>query len=182
MIGSYKIILWCYRLFVCLFVCLGFIVPLENFSLIWRRHWRRAANFDLCSALMVIEKGFFSVPHLQWHGAFVYNGHLRGPVTLTPIAERLAVELSLLTTYFYDLGLSRLRFEHPNFRLRGQCSNPLRHRRGLKLLSCIMNKKWSAGSSHLLISINVIWFFFLDQIQNNSELVYMVSYYIYMCI
>ena len=31
----------------------------------------------------------------------VYNGHLRGPVTLTAIAERLAVELSLpvLTTW-----------------------------------------------------------------------------------
>ena len=25
----------------------------------------------------------------------VYNGHLRGPVTLTPVAERLAVEMSL---------------------------------------------------------------------------------------
>ena len=46
-----------------------FIVPLENFSLIWRFHhfrWR-ATNFDLCSALMVIERwGFFSVPHLLW--------------------------------------------------------------------------------------------------------------------
>ena len=30
-----------------------------------------------------------------WHGVSVYNGHFRGPVTLTPIAERLAVELSL---------------------------------------------------------------------------------------
>ena len=39
--------------------------------------------------------GFFSVPHLLWHGASVFNGHLRGPVTLTPIAERSAVELSL---------------------------------------------------------------------------------------
>ena len=28
------------------------------------------------------------MPHLR---ASVYNGHLRGPVTLTPIAERLAV-------------------------------------------------------------------------------------------
>ena len=84
-------------LYVCLFVCLGFIIPLENFSLIWRRHhyrWR-AANFDLCSTLMAIEQwGFFSVSHLLWHGSSVYNGHLRGPVTLTPIAERLAVELS----------------------------------------------------------------------------------------
>ena len=51
-------------------------------SLIWRRHhcrWR-AANFDLCSALMVFEQwGFFGVPHLLWHEASVYNGHLRGP-------------------------------------------------------------------------------------------------------
>ena len=33
--------------------------------------------------------------YLLWHGASVYNGHLRGPVTPTPIAERLAVDLSL---------------------------------------------------------------------------------------
>ena len=46
-------------------------------------------------------------------------------MTLTSIAERLAVEL------FYDLCQSRLGFEHPTFRLRGQRSNPLRHRRGL---------------------------------------------------
>ena len=85
-------------LFVCLFV------PLENFSLIWRRHHcrRRAANFDLCSALMAIEQwGFHNFPHPLRHGPTVYNGHLRGPVTLTPVAERLAVELSLpvLTTW-----------------------------------------------------------------------------------
>ena len=37
---------------------------------------------------------------LLWHGASVNNGHLRGPVTLTPIAERLEVDLILpvLTT------------------------------------------------------------------------------------
>ena len=68
------------------------------FSLILRRHhcrWR-AANFDLCAALMAIEHwGFFNVPHLLWQGASVYNGHLRGPVTLTPNARGLAVELLL---------------------------------------------------------------------------------------
>ena len=37
----------------------------------------------------------FRVPQLLRHGASVYNGHFRGPVTLTFIAERLAVELSL---------------------------------------------------------------------------------------
>ena len=45
---------------------LWFIVPLENFSVIFRRHYYlwRAANFDLCSELMAIDQlGFFSVPH-----------------------------------------------------------------------------------------------------------------------
>ena len=50
-----------------------------------------------CSALMAIEQwGILSVPHLLWHRASVYNGHLRGPVTLTLTAERLAVESVLL--------------------------------------------------------------------------------------
>ena len=35
-----------------------------------------------------------------------------------------------VTTCFNDWGLSRLGFEHPTFRLRGERSNPLRHRRG----------------------------------------------------
>ena len=81
-----------------LIVCLGFIVPLKNFfTHIGRHHYQlKAANFDLCSALMVIEQwGFFSVPQILWHGATLYESHLRGPVTLTPIAERLAVKLSL---------------------------------------------------------------------------------------
>ena len=34
----------------------------------------------------------------------VYNGHLWGPVTLTSIAERLAVELSILFTTYYCRG------------------------------------------------------------------------------
>ena len=78
-----------------LFVSLGYIVLLENFSLIaitgeglqnltYARH-----SIEHWSS----EVGFFSMPNLLWHEASVYNGHLRGPVTFTPIAERLAVEL-----------------------------------------------------------------------------------------
>ena len=52
--------------------------------------------FYLYSALMAIEQlRFFIVPHLLWHEESVYNGHIRGPLTLTPIAERFEVELSL---------------------------------------------------------------------------------------
>ena len=55
-----------------------------------------AANVHLCSALMAIKlKGLFNVPHIRWHGPTFYNGLLRGPVTLTPYAESLVVELSL---------------------------------------------------------------------------------------
>ena len=77
---------------------------------------------------MAIEQwGFFSVQRLQWHRTSVYNGHSRGPVTLTPIAEHLAVEMSLpvFTTYVcrgWDL------WEHPTFCAR--VSNQLDHRCG----------------------------------------------------
>ena len=80
------------------FVFLGFYVPHENVSL-WRcRHYRwRTTSCDLHSTLMAIEHwGFFSMPHLLRHGASVYNGYLRGPVTLTPVAECLAMELTCL--------------------------------------------------------------------------------------
>ena len=58
--------------------------------------------------------GIFSVPHLLLTWASVYNGHLWGPVTLTPNAERLAVEQPVA----------------PGIRtpsLQGERSNPLRH-------------------------------------------------------
>ena len=41
-----------------------------------------------------------------------------------------ALDIGAVTTCFNDLGLSRLGFEHPTFRLRDQRSNPLRQRRG----------------------------------------------------
>ena len=72
------------------------VKKLVHFQCRWR-----AANVDQCSALMTIEQwDFFSVPHLLWHWASVYNGHLRRPVTLTPSAKHSAMELSLpvLTT------------------------------------------------------------------------------------
>ena len=56
----------------------------------------KGCKFDLCSTLMSIEQwGFLNVPHPLRNGPTVYNGHLRGPVILTPNAERLTVELSL---------------------------------------------------------------------------------------
>ena len=110
-----------YRFF---FVCVGFIVPLENFSLTWRRyHYRwKAANSYLCSSLKVIEQlGFFNVPYLHWHGASVYNGHLQESVTLTPIAERLAVNYHYL---FLQLRSVAAGIRTPNLPLAGPTLSP----------------------------------------------------------
>ena len=63
--------------------------------------------------------------HPLRHRPTVYNGHLRGPVTLTPNAERLAVELSVpvFTTKVCrdrgsnpDLPLIHLIFFSPEFK------------------------------------------------------------------
>ena len=111
-------------LFICLFVCLfgGFRPTWEFFT-----HMEssplpvKGCKFYLCFALMAIEQwGFFNMPHLLWHGASVYNGHLRCR----------AFGSGAVTTYFYDFGLSQLEFEHSTFRLRDERSNRLRHRLG----------------------------------------------------
>ena len=105
-----------------LFACLGFIVPLENFALIWRcHHYRwRAANFDLCSALMAIDQwGFFSVPHLLRHRVSVYN-----VISKDPWHSYLLLSVQQWSCHYLFL---RLRFVA--FYLRGQRFNPLRRRR-----------------------------------------------------
>ena len=60
------------------------------------------------------------------------RGH---PFTMGAHTYRRAFSSGTVTTCFYGLGLSRLGFEHQTFRLRGQHSNPLRHRRGNNSLS-----------------------------------------------
>ena len=75
-------------------------VPLENFSLMEApplpvkgcKFW---PMLDQDSWPLSSEGSLACHMHLLWHGASVYNGHLREPVTLTPIAERLALELLL---------------------------------------------------------------------------------------
>ena len=87
-------------------------------SIMWRRHHclSSVTNFDLCSTIMAIEIwGFFSVPHLLWHGATLYNGHHRGMTRIRdPNPYCQAFECgAAVTNCFYDLGLSRLGFELP---------------------------------------------------------------------
>ena len=74
---------------------------------------------------MTIEQwGFFSLQHLLWHWAFIYDGQLRGPVILTPIAERLAVELQLTV---FTAWVGRGWIQTPILPLAGR-TNVLTHR------------------------------------------------------
>ena len=72
------------------------------------------------SALMTIEQwGFFSVPHLLWHGASVYNLRTHNTRTYCRAFGSRAVP-----TCFYDLDLSQFWIEYSTFRLRNERSNP----------------------------------------------------------
>ena len=115
-------------LFVCWVVCLGFYFPLKNCLLIWiRHHYRwRALNFELCSALLVINKwGFCIVQHLLWQGhpfIMVYSEDPWHSPLLPSVFGSGA-----FTFCFYDLGLSRLGFELSTFCMRGERSDWLRY-------------------------------------------------------
>ena len=83
--------------FVCLFVCL-FVRGFSSHSRIFHSFGdvtitdKELQIFDLCPALMAIEQwGIFNVPRLLWHGPTLYNGHLRGAVTLTPILTVIVI-------------------------------------------------------------------------------------------
>ena len=95
----------------CLFVCLfEDFRPNWEILIFWRRHhyrWR-AANFDLCLALMTIEHWrFFSVSHLLRNGTSIYSD------THTSCREYGS---RADTTCLNDLSLSQLGLEHTIFR------------------------------------------------------------------
>ena len=68
--------------------------------------------------------GFFSGPHLLWHGASVASGYLRGLVTHT---YWRAFSSGVVTTWFYVLGLPWLGFEHPTFHMQNTIYKKRRH-------------------------------------------------------
>ena len=113
-------------LFVCLFV-LGFIVPLENFPLIWRRHhyrWRLQIFLTYTRHSWPLSSEGSSACHTYCDTGhpFIMDNSLSSPRTRDTHTYCRAFSSGAVTTCFYDLGLSRLGFEHPTYRLRGQHS------------------------------------------------------------
>ena len=101
-----------------LLFCLGFFVLLENFSLIWRRHHdgQGLQMFTYARHLWPLSRegeGSLACQSYCDTGHPLINVISEDPMTLTSIAERLTVELSLpvLTTqvlYNLDLEMSQL--------------------------------------------------------------------------
>ena len=90
------------KIVVCFFVCFGIFVLFEIVFTHLETSVLPVKGFKFGHILGThghSQWEFFNVPHLLWHKLIVYNGHIRGPVTLTPVAERLAVELSLGTCF-----------------------------------------------------------------------------------
>ena len=104
---------------------------------------------DLYSVFMAVELQweFFSVPHLLWHGASIYDGHLLGPVTLTPVAERFAVELSLpvLRLRSVEAGswTPNLSHERRTIKILGQHGGPFNFKNILSV--CLIRHQKSFG-------------------------------------
>ena len=103
-----------FNMFICFFCfVLGFIVPLDNFSLIWETSPLPMECCKFWPFFMVISED-------PWHSHHCW-----------------AFSTVAVTIFFYvfksiviRLGMSRLGFEHPTFLLQRQRSNPLRHPNG----------------------------------------------------
>ena len=120
-------------------------------GLIWRRHhyrWR-AANFDLCA---IEQWGFSRVPHLlyTWHPFIM----VRGPVTLSPIAERVAVKLSLPGFRLRSVAVG---IRTPNLPLGGQRSNPLRRYMILYFVCKEIRWVFQHHMSHAIYTAASVW-------------------------
>ena len=99
-------------------------VPVKNFSLICRR---QLYQYQLTSARHFHVWPLSSKGSLECH-TYCDTGH---PFIMVISEDPWHLhQWRAVTTFFYDLGLSRLGFEPSTFRLQGDRSNPLRHRCG----------------------------------------------------
>ena len=113
---------WNYITILMIFFCFA---PFENNSL----KWRPLPLMD-CTFWPLYARHSWSLSRegsLACH-TYCYTGHpfiWSSQRTLDTQSYCRAFNSGAVTTCFYDLGLSRLAFEHPNFRLRGELSNAL---------------------------------------------------------
>lgn len=114
-----------------MFVCLAFLVPIKNVSLILRRHKGRAANVDLCCAFMVIEQRGFLITNIN-RQTYCNTGYSFIMIIFEASETHTCCRVfsnQTVTTCFNDLSLSVLGYEHLTFCMQGKRFNRLHHRR-----------------------------------------------------
>ena len=88
-----------------------------------------------------------------------------------------------VTTCFYDLGLSRLGFEHPTFPLRGKRSNRLHHQRGFENMCC--KKSFLIPLQDLCFYVckwnNMTWIYDGRKRQDNYIIFLFIRFGLYSC-
>ena len=122
-------------LFVCLFVCLEFFVH--------SKHFHSFGDVNIArEGLQILTYARHSWP-LSSEGSLACHTYCDTGHSFIMVIPEDPLHSHLMPSVwqwscFNDLGLSRLGFGHPILRLRGDCCNPLRHRRcygqGRKLL------------------------------------------------
>ena len=109
----------------------GGFVPQEDFSLTWRRHhyhWRAANLTNARDSLFLSSECFLTCHHYCDMG----NPEWSSPMTRDAQTYYPAFSSVAVTTCFYDLCLSRLGLEHPNFCMQGERYHRLYHPSGPK--------------------------------------------------
>ena len=139
----YQINFFVLRIKGCCFLflfCFGFFVPLDNFSLVWRRHLcrRRAVHFYLCSLMAIEQWGFFSMQHLLCHEPFI----MVISEDPWPYTYFRALSNGAVTTCFYDLGLSRTGCKHYIFYKYNGTDGFVRRRRWVSLDKDTAVSRW----------------------------------------
>ena len=133
------------------FVCLGFFIPLENFSFISQHDRLSAANLTYARQSWPLS----SVGSLACH-TYCDTGHPYKMVSSEDPWHSHLLPSFLQWSCQYLFLRHKSRFEHPAFCLRGERSNPLRHRCGSKtfkvyleaLLLLVKGCKWAMLGTH----------------------------------
>ena len=107
---------------VCLLVCLGVFIPFENFSIKWRRQITITIE-----GLQILTFDRYSWPLSRDCSLACHTNCDMGHPFIMVISEDLwhhtycrAFSSGAVTTCIFDLGLSRLGFEHLTIRLQGE--------------------------------------------------------------
>ena len=148
------------------FVCLWFYVPLDSFSLIWRRRSPLSVKGFKCWPIVGTLIQVLSVPNPLWRGSSVHNvdnGYLWEPVPLAPVVDRTLYNWATAVVLDNCTTLSQLHFLNNKRRPFSEQQNP-EVDESLMLNCVILSCTWLLCCLTMYLTI-----------QNNFMLVFRIS-------